>query len=578
MDTQPVSPNPPQPPQRGLIAGLPRAQVAAWVVLVAVVVAGVGLFLVSTQLGSSAVRLQGEVTAAVATLSGQAVPNVELRQVQAKLTAAAEEGAQLAAIDSALDGSDWPRILAAIAAYDPARLRILRLTQEEAVLRLQGLAVDDDTVLAYARQLEASRAFARVVIETLRTTNQPFQPLTPTPTSPPGASPTSGALVTTTLQPGDLYENDDFGPRQAMVLGQSQVHTFWPVYDRDTMRFLAKAGRYYSVATSDLADGVDTLVKVSVGGIVYGNDDRGPGQLSSEIIFQAPASGDSDALVEITNRGMYGPDKSYRLSLTERVATATPTNTGTPTVTASPTATSTPSATATATQTLTPGPTSTATSTSTATNTPTTTPTHTATVGPTPSPTASHTPTVTPTPGPSPTFDVRDPYEPDDVMPGPIVLGGEQIHTFYPGGDVDRIYFTARAGHTYTVTTASPAYGVDTSLIVYLGTAVYTNHLNPSGAPGSRVVFQNATAGDMGAVAEVINSGTFSPGAFYHLGVVGDGPSAWMPRASGLAAPRKPSTALRPVHAAAKATATLPPGEGGAVEFTILLDLGRAKP
>jgi len=74
--------------------------------------------------------------------------------------------------------------------------------------------------------------------------------------------------------------------------------------------------------------GVDTSLNISVGGTTYTNDDRQPGDLSSEVVFQA--GGDVWPLVEVTNRGQYGADKWYQIIVEEIVLTPTPTPTSTP--------------------------------------------------------------------------------------------------------------------------------------------------------------------------------------------------------------------------------------------------------
>jgi len=136
----------------------------------------------------------------------------------------------------------------------------------------------------------------------------------------------------------DEYEPDDSNP-QPIAIGETQTHNFYPVDDTDTVRFLAKAERYYRVFTAGLAMGVDTALTVNVGGMIYTNDDREPRDLSSEVTFQVGADRDAEVLVEVTNRDQYGPDKSYRITV-EEIIPSTPTPTSTPTSTPTPTVSS----------------------------------------------------------------------------------------------------------------------------------------------------------------------------------------------------------------------------------------------
>jgi hypothetical protein len=243
------------------------------------------------------------------------------------------------------------------------------------------------------------------------------------------------------------------------------LHNFYPTYDVDTVKFVAKAGRYYRVFTSDLAPGVDTFLTVSLGGTTYTNDDGQPGTLSSEIVFQVGTGYDVEVLVKVTNRGKYGPDKWYQITVEEAIPTPTPT------------------------------PTSTA--------TPTTTPTNTAT------------PTNTPTSTPDP----RDVYEPDDTDPQPIPAGDTQSHNFYPDNDVDRGKFLAKAGRYYRIFTSELALGVDTSLTVSVDGNTYTNDDRQPGDLSSEVVFQVGTSQDMEALIEVTNRGQYGSDKWYRITV-----------------------------------------------------------
>jgi hypothetical protein len=243
------------------------------------------------------------------------------------------------------------------------------------------------------------------VIPTVETVT-PTATLEPTPTFTPTPVPTA------TPDLRDAHETDDFEARD-IYFGEPQSHNFFPIYDVDMVTFLAKAGRYYRVYTTDLTPGVDTFISVSLEGITHTNDDGQPGTLSSFLEFQVATGYDVEALVRVTNRGPYGSDKWYQLIVEEVVPEATST----------------------------PGPTS------------------------TPLPTGLP---PTNTPAPTATPDLRDEFEPDDPDPPLIAVGETQLHNFYPGGDVDRVVFVAKAGRDYRVCTSDLVLGVDTYLAVVL--------------------------------------------------------------------------------------------------------------
>jgi len=224
------------------------------------------------------------------------------------------------------------------------------------------------------------------------------------------------ATPTFTLTPtpmlADAFEPDDINPR-AFSLGETQQRNFYPDGDVDKISFRIKPGRVYSVITTDLAAGVDTVIIVSAAGQRYENDDAAAGSLGSEVGFKAVA--EAVAVATISNKGKYGPGMTYDLTVIEIPPTPTWTPTGTLspslTPTNTPTETSTPTPTGTSTPTLTPTPTLTRTPTDTRTITPTYTPSYTPTSTTVPAtqtptntsvpPTATHT-SVPPTPTEAP--------------------------------------------------------------------------------------------------------------------------------------------------------------------------------
>jgi hypothetical protein len=116
----------------------------------------------------------------------------------------------------------------------------------------------------------------------------------------------------------DEYEPDD-PLAKPIAVGETQEHNFYPEGDRDMVKFIAKAGRWYDVFTSDLALGVDTYIKVIMDGtLIDENDDASPGtgDFSSKVCFQAPSDG--TAVVIITNlQQLYDSDKTYKITVKE---------------------------------------------------------------------------------------------------------------------------------------------------------------------------------------------------------------------------------------------------------------------
>jgi Tfp pilus assembly protein PilN len=452
---------------------LPLGTIILGLVVIGLVTFFPPLYLISATIRDDITRSEADLLAVQETVTSLSAPAPEVQELMDTLAQIQESASEIEEASRAIvaDHTDWPTIMAAISNYNPAQLALTSLTHADNRITLNGQAIDDSAVLAYARALEDSNLFSRVVVQSIKTVATPVA----TPTSPEEATltPTTVITPTATLTPTinlvDKYELDDFQPKD-IILGQPQWHNFHPIYDVDKVKFLAKAGRYYWIFTSDLAPGVDTFLTVSVGGTTYINDDRQPGDLSSEIVFQVTTGYDVQLLVGVTNRGQYGPDKKYKITVAEVI----PTPTSTPTPTDTPTSTATPA-----------------------------------------------TPTDTAIPPDTPTFtpDPRDVYEPDDTDPKPIAVGETQTHNFYPDNDVDGVKFLAKAGRYYRLFTSGLALGVDTSLTVSLDGTIHTNDDRQPGDLSSEIMFQVMTSYDVEALVEVINRGQYGPDKWYQITV-----------------------------------------------------------
>ena len=488
-----------------------RATLSLWLLIGGLVLFAIPIYLASVTIRRNAAEVDTQIQIVEQEIAALKTPDAETLQLQKALAEAQQSVDEIKAVDEALASSydNWPALMAAIGDYDPRLLAIDALVQDGWQIELRGRAVDDDAVVSYARRLERSTLFAQVILQAIRVVDKPFIP--PTPQGQPQPPPTE-PLPTATPNLGDEYELDDYEPRSIYPF-KPQTHSFYPLYDVDRLKFLAKAGRYYRVSTSKLTPGVDTFLLVKVGGVVYQSDDRGLGDLGSEVVFQAPVERDTEALVDVTNRGQYGPEQRYQI-LVEEIAAPTPTIAPSPTLTPPPTE----------------EPTATPTATSPPTETPTPSPTATSAVSPTPQATPTLVATATSVPTattvlPTATFDLRDAYEYDDEVAKPIAIGEEQAHSFYPEGDVDRVVFLARAGGTYRVYTAELFDGVDTVLTVRVGYDVYVSDDIAPDDPSSEVILTVAALQNTEVYVEIVNKGTYGPSRWYHVGVQEVGPT-----------------------------------------------------
>ncbi len=311
------------------------------------------LFLISASIRSGVNQMQADLEPLQATLTAINTPPPEVLALQSTLAPLEASVKALSAFTPTLSAEhvDWAAVMPALGSFDPTQMTILSLTQNGRELALTGRAASEAVVSDYAHSLEASGLFERVAVQSMKTVATPFSvetdtpvvtpPPTPLPTATPSPVPSPTATTTPSPMPSptatatptrdqrDAYEPDEPEPRD-IYLGQPQLHNFYPADDVDQVRFLAKAGRFYRVLTSDLAPGVDTFLSARVGDAVYTNDDARPGTLSSELSFQVTTGQDVQAIVEIRNRGSYGPKMSYRILVEEFVPTPTTAPTATP--------------------------------------------------------------------------------------------------------------------------------------------------------------------------------------------------------------------------------------------------------
>lgn len=330
--------------------------ISAWFVLAGLAVFSVTLWLAAANIRKGIAQAQADLAPLRSTLTRATTPEPKVLELMNTLAQIETSIKEVQAVRPTIAASqfDWSAIMAAIGSHDPSQLTLLSLTYGGNEVTLKGRAASDVTVANYARSLERTNLFARVVVQSIKAVATPAAPPSSTPTAqptpPPTATPSPSHTPTLTPTPDrrDAYEPDDGEPRD-IFLGQPQVHNFCPADDVDQVRFLAKAGRHYRVVTTDLAPGVDTVLTVRVGDAVHTNDDCKPGTLRSEVTFRAPAGSDVEAVVEVRNRGSYGPEMSYRLAVEEMIPTATPlppvTRTPLPTNTPRPSPTSTLTAT-----------------------------------------------------------------------------------------------------------------------------------------------------------------------------------------------------------------------------------------
>lgn len=298
-----------------------------WFAILGLTIIFIPLFLFAKSLRDEVSQLEGTVVPLETAVSGTQTAGISTT-LDDDLATLNEQIAEISKLDPTLEAGqiNWPLAMSAIQNIN-GDVTLNTVSQANNQLIVRGQAGSETAVLNYAQQLENSGQFNRVVVQSIVVlpTATPVPPTTtpnPTRTAVPTATRTR---VPTTPMP-NLSDEFEWDNQQAkpIFLNAAQTHNFYPNFDVDNVTFLAKAGRFYQIQTSALSAGVDTYLTVTMGDITLTNDDAQVGTLQSLIELQAPAEQDMDVYVRITNRGVYGADKTYRITVTEFVPTPAP--------------------------------------------------------------------------------------------------------------------------------------------------------------------------------------------------------------------------------------------------------------
>ena len=440
---------------------LPKNQLL-WLALLVFTALLVGLSLLLTSWRRDVAQLEATLTPLSGLLTATPVPLLGEDQLALATLQAQQAQVELLLGDLSANRRNWAQAVSAIRAYNQQDISLSQLTQNGDELLIEGQAVDETAVIAYADALEASGQFRRVVVQSVVVLPEPTETaVVQLPTNTPTATSTPRPTTipkTPTPDLRDEFEWDDNHPRPIFI-GAPQLHNFFPNFDVDNVTFLAKANRTYQIRTSSLAPGVDTFLTVTYGETTLTNDDAQAGTLASQITITAPGQ-DTEVHVRISNRGPYGADKMYQIVVQEVVLTPTPTSTP-----ATP---------------------------------------------------------IPPTATPSPTPDLRDTFEPDDSEPKQIAVGELQFRNFFPNGDIDKLFFLTKNQRHYQVSTSNLSLGVDTVLQVEVdGRLLENDDYEPlgSGNLASSVCF--SAESDATAVVTVSTTGgQYAPDKNYGVTVV----------------------------------------------------------
>jgi Tfp pilus assembly protein PilN len=190
-----------------------QGAIILWWIVIGLAILSLPLYLIPLIIRGNITRLEADLLAVQATLTSRSTPAPEVQELMNTLAQIQKPASEIKEVSPTIVAgrTDWPAIMAAISNYNPAQIALTSLTQADNRITLNGQAIDDSAVAAYARALEDSNLFSRVVIQSIEAIATPFA--TPTSTEETNLTPTvtitPTVTPTPTLEPSDEYETDD---------------------------------------------------------------------------------------------------------------------------------------------------------------------------------------------------------------------------------------------------------------------------------------------------------------------------------------------------------------------------------
>ena len=179
-----------------------NSKIVLWLVMGGLAVLFLPLYVISTTVKSTNTKLTTQVENIQATLSS--IPPVAPLQktLSAQYLDTQTQSQAVGSIRSTLMASyiNWPKIMAAIGAYNPNQLTVTNVDQIEAGIRITGRADQEIVAMAYADMLRASSLFQTVNVESINLQTVLIT-VTPSNTAIPVAEATPDANPSVTLTP-----------------------------------------------------------------------------------------------------------------------------------------------------------------------------------------------------------------------------------------------------------------------------------------------------------------------------------------------------------------------------------------
>jgi Tfp pilus assembly protein PilN len=177
-------------------------RIVIWLVVLSLLGLMVPMFLVRAMIQDQTTKVKADVAKVEQDLTDLSKPSSEQNALQDQLLNARTELDTLDTLQTDLTTNyiNWPAIMTAIGNYGSAQMQITSLSQAANQILINGQAENETVVMSYARMLEETSLFSRVVVQSMALKMLPTP--TPQPTAtPPAETPTPGAATVSAPTP-----------------------------------------------------------------------------------------------------------------------------------------------------------------------------------------------------------------------------------------------------------------------------------------------------------------------------------------------------------------------------------------
>ncbi|MBL8116399.1 MAG: PilN domain-containing protein [Anaerolineae bacterium] len=184
------------------------SKIVLWLIIAGLLVLFFPLYVVSTTIQSSTETLTSELSSIEMTLSATVPVNPTQKALEGQFASVQQQNQAASSLQSTLVAAhiNWPRVMAAIGAFDINQMYLMEVTQTEMNIRISGRAQQEGFVMAYAELLRQSNLFEAVSVDSISMQDVMPTATLPATALPPEATPNGTPVIEATAAPIRMAE------------------------------------------------------------------------------------------------------------------------------------------------------------------------------------------------------------------------------------------------------------------------------------------------------------------------------------------------------------------------------------